>query len=78
MITHSPAWAKGMRKLGPGIYLDSSGALHFSMGELAESLGVPNTEENARIIQESAEAAIREVFGTGLPTTIVESPGETR
>lgn len=59
MISRTPKWAVGMRKLGPGAYLDADG-LHFSTREMCEHFGVPVTEENQRIARETTMRAMRE------------------
>lgn len=73
--THTPAWAKGMQKIGPGIYIDGS-SFHVSEKEICEHMGVPYTEENARIIEEVVPQAIREVFGE-CPPGQIDRHGET-
>jgi hypothetical protein len=60
-LTRTPPWAKGMRKLGPGVY-EKDGALHISEGELCEHFGVPYTRENTQIIEEMAQKVVREVW----------------
>jgi hypothetical protein len=52
MTTRTPPWAKGMRKLGPGIYLDGN-ALHFCELEICQDLGVKPTEQAGRIIEQT-------------------------
>jgi len=76
MITRTPKWAKGMRKLMPGVYEDASHQLHVSEAEICEHFGVPYTKENSAVIEETVEAALREVFGKVPPITKVESPEE--
>lgn len=62
MITHTPPWAVGMRKLAPGVYMDDkTRALHVSEAEVCEHFGVPCTEENAEtIVRALAEAALKQ------------------
>ena len=73
MTTHTPPWAKGMQKIGPGCYVDSRNALHVSEREICEHMNVRYTAENSRIIEETVQQAIREVFGKVPPTTIIET-----
>ena len=70
--THTPGWAKGMRKLGPGVYVDDKNAVHVSEGEICEYYGVPFTKENSAVIEETVRAALRQIYGKDLPTKIVE------
>ncbi len=59
--THTPAWAKGMRKLGPGIYIDGQTA-HFDANEVCEAMGVPPTPENLETAEKAAVDAFAEAF----------------
>jgi hypothetical protein len=70
--TRTPRWAKGMQKLGPGIYEDASRTLHISEEELCEHYGVAYTQENGAIVEEILKAALSQVFGMVPPITKVE------
>jgi hypothetical protein len=70
-ITKTPAWARGMRKIGPGMYIDGANAFHFSGKELCEAFDVPHSAENERVARETAVQVIREQFGD-LPVTVVD------
>ena len=48
-VTHTPEWAVGMQKIGPGFYVDGL-KLHVDEAEVCESLGVPFTEANDQLI----------------------------
>ena len=76
MTTRTPAWAKGMRKLGAGIYVDSNNAMHVSEREICDAMGVMYNRLNSRVIEETVQKALREVYGKVPPTTIIESPEE--
>lgn len=67
----APKWAKGMRRIGPGIYVNGR-ELHLSHEEIASSLGVPLTPETARLIEETARETVREL----LPGVPVEERGQ--
>lgn len=69
--TRTPDWARGMRKLGPGIYLDSKAVMHVSERELCEHFNVPYTAANVRIIEETLQASIKREFGKEIPTNRV-------
>lgn len=60
-ITHTPAWAVGLRKLAPGVYMDDkTHALHVSEAEVCEHFGMPYTQENAEtIVRALAEVALQ-------------------
>jgi hypothetical protein len=73
MITRTPPWAKGMRKLGPGVYLDSKKAIHVCEREICDDFGVAYTKENSNIIEETVKEALAEVFGKMPPITVVTS-----
>jgi hypothetical protein len=54
-MSRAPRWAVGMRKLGPGIYVDeAANAVHFSGAELCAHQGVPATRENVEIAEQAA------------------------
>jgi hypothetical protein len=76
MRTRTPVWAKGMRKLAPGVYVDTRNALHVSEREICENFGMPYTKENSRIIEETVEKVLRQVFGKVPQTSVVESREE--
>lgn len=61
-VTKTPAWATGMRKLGPGIYVTANRELHISEREICEHFGVPWTAENVRVIEETAIETVRKIF----------------
>ena len=69
-LSRTPAWSKGMRKLGPGVYVTEDRQIHVSEGEICEHFGVPYTRENQQIIEQVAQELIRKEFGE-VPTTIV-------
>jgi hypothetical protein len=62
-MTTTPKWAVGMRKIGPGIYVnEKTRAIHISERELCEHFQVPYNAENIRIIEEAAMKVAREQF----------------
>lgn len=64
-----PRWSVGMRKLGPGVYVDeATNAIHFAGEEICEHLGVPPTRANMEI----AERAARDVVAACWPAARVE------
>lgn len=63
--THTPAWAKGMRKLASGIYIDGSNAMHICELEICESAGVPYTEAASKIIHQKWSQLMRQAGYTG-------------
>jgi hypothetical protein len=73
MITRTPPWAKGMQKIGPGCYVDANNSLHVSEREICDSMGVLYTEQNSRVIEETVQEVLREVFGKVPPATIIET-----
>ena len=76
-VTKTPAWAVGMRKLMPGIYVDAKRAMHVYELEICESLGVPYTAENSAIIEQAIREAAMEVFGS-CPTTKIQDDEDYR
>jgi hypothetical protein len=62
-----------MRRLQPGVYLDSQAAIHFDLHELCVAAGYPPTKENADMIERAARAALRKAFGREIPTTMAEN-----
>lgn len=69
--TRTPAWAVGMRKIGPGVYVDSARALHISEREICDHFDVPYSPENSKVIEEVAQEVIREMYGE-LPTSVIK------
>ena len=65
----APRWAVGMKKIGPGLYVQE-GSIHFYTPELYEHLGVPPTPENQRIAEQAAREAIQESLGRVLITVV--------
>jgi hypothetical protein len=51
------------KRLGPGVWVDAEGALHFSIPELLEMIGLPATAEN----QEWAADLVREIIQREAP-----------
>jgi hypothetical protein len=66
----APNWAVGMKKIGPGMYVQGD-SMHFYAPELCEELGVPPTPENQRIAQEAARQVIQRSLGN-VPITEVD------
>lgn len=64
-----PAWAVGIRKLGPGVYVQGD-AIHIYAPEICETLGKPLTPENLRAAEEGAIDAIRDAYGF-IPAEII-------
>ena len=71
MITKTPAWAVGMRKLMPGVYVKDR-ELHFDIPELCEANGYACNEHNARMVIEAANQAVRASFGDVKVTEMFE------
>jgi len=65
----APRWAVGMKKIGPGLYVEGE-SIHFYTPELCEHLGVPATPENQRVAEEAAREAIQEQLGRILITVV--------
>jgi hypothetical protein len=63
-IEAADAWKKGMRRLGPGAYVDGT-ELHLDTVEMCEALGVPATDHNQQIAAEGARAAFLEMQSMG-------------
>jgi hypothetical protein len=57
-----------MRKLKPGLYIDSNHALHIDVAEMLRAHGYALTEENERVLKETARQALEEAF-PGIPIT---------
>ena len=72
----TPEWAKGMRKIGPGCYVDAANNMHVSEAEICEAFGVRYCPENSAIIEDVVRQVVREMYGDGPETRIVEAkPG---
>lgn len=60
---------RGSTQLGPGVWVDRGGAMHFSVPDLLEYFGEPNTPEN----RERMTAMIRQTFEAQAPAaTLIE------
>ena len=70
-VTRTPAWAKGMQKLGPGIYVTPGRELHISESEICEHFGVPYSRANVRMIEESLVEVLRREFHIDTPARFV-------
>lgn len=71
-LTTTPRWAKGMRKIGPGIYADRGGNIHISQAEVCQHFGVPPTQANCDTIVRAWNDAIEKKWGKRVPVTEVE------
>jgi hypothetical protein len=67
----APKWAKGMQKVGPGIYVRGR-ELHVSHEEIAAHLGMPLTADTRALIERCAIDAVREAFPDSPPIEITE------
>lgn len=56
--TTTPPWAVGMRKLGPGVYIDAENVMHVSEGEICQALGISYTDRNSQLVEEAVRAEI--------------------
>ena len=72
----TPQWAKGMQKIGPGIYVDSDGALHLDNVALCIAHGFPPTQENQAQIQKAAVQIVAEQFPQAKLTAKTEYDSE--
>lgn len=68
----APKWAVGMRRIGPGMYVDRNDGLHISENEICQKLNVPYTSHNSRIIELAVEEVLREQFGANIPATVIK------
>lgn len=60
----APKWATGMRRFGPGMYIDDeTRAIHLSESEMCEHLGVEANEENVQTILNVMDQIVREQLG---------------
>ncbi len=57
------------RRLSPGAYVDADGGLHFSIPEMLQELGVPDTEQNREDLMRHASQFLREELPTAELTT---------
>jgi hypothetical protein len=55
----APKWAVGMRRIAPGVYVDSRNALHVDAFAICESLGCPPTPQNLETAAQAALDAIK-------------------
>lgn len=76
--TRTPAWAKGMEKLGPGIYADKEKALHICEYEVCAHFGVPYTEANAKIVVQATMDALRKQDLAPLVAHVEDSDADPR
>jgi hypothetical protein len=67
----APKWAVGMRRIGIGMYIDSSDALHFDPVEVCAALGWPINPVTIRAVQDAAVEVVRKAYGN-LPVSHVE------
>jgi len=74
----APKWAKGMRRLAVGVYVDADHALHLDEAALCQALCVPYTLDNAEIVKRLALAAIREMWGVAPPCEVVHEYEDER
>jgi hypothetical protein len=58
----APAWARGMERVSPGVYLDKDNALHFYAVEMCEAHGYPATRANVEILEAVARETMKKVF----------------
>ena len=70
MTTRTPAWAVGMRKLMPGVYMRGH-ELHLCLPELCEGAGVECNEQNAQVLMDAAREVFRPLEAEG-PVEFVE------
>jgi hypothetical protein len=54
------------RYLGPGVWVDTDGGLHFSAPEIMAHFGVPDTAEN----REACMQMMQELLAEQLPTNV--------
>jgi len=60
MSDTTPAWAKNMRKLGPGVYATKDRVIHVSEAEICAHLGVPYTRAHSKIIEQAVRAVVEQ------------------
>lgn len=53
------------RMIEPGVYVDSNGMAHVFAEEMLTEMGLPETEENCRIVLEQFFAMHAELFPDG-------------
>jgi hypothetical protein len=51
-----------MRKMGPGMYVDSRGTAHISAAEVCEHMGVDPTPAHMDIVESTAREAFRKLY----------------
>jgi hypothetical protein len=76
-LTHTPRWAKGKYKCGPGFYASVENGVNvidISEAELREYFGLPDTPENSRLLREVAERLMREQIPGDITIEEVEDP----
>lgn len=61
------AQQRGSTRLGPGVWVDRDGGIHFSVPELLAHVDVEDTPENRRLI----EAQIRDVILGANPDAVI-------
>lgn len=71
-LTTTPAWAKGMRKIAAGIYVDRSGNIHLSQAEICQYFGVPPTKANCDTIVRAWNDSIEKETGKRVEVREVE------
>ena len=71
---NTPHWAVGMRRLRPGVYLDSQPAIHFDVREMCAEAGYPYTQANAEMLEQVARRAVKQVFGDIQIIDVTEEP----
>ena len=71
-ITRTPAWAKGMQKLMPGVYARGR-QLHLCLPELCEFAGCEYNEHNVEKLSAAARKVFRQIEAEA-PVEFVEIP----
>ena len=57
----APKWAIGMRRITPGVYVDSKGAMHIDGAEVCIANGHPPTPENIEMLVRVTREMLRGV-----------------
>jgi hypothetical protein len=55
----TPLCNKLKRVLGPGVWEDADGGLHFAIPEILKFFGLPNTPENHKFVRDVAEQTLQ-------------------
>lgn len=59
----APKWSVGMRRLLPGVYVDSQKALHLDLRELCIANGYAPTQQNADMLERVMRSLVSKEFG---------------